>query len=77
MTKEFFKNLYNRDVEVKPEGILHLIQRKIDEDTNNKLCKDFTEEEISFAMFQIGPMKAAGLDGYPAHFFQQNWDIIK
>jgi hypothetical protein len=26
MTKEFFKNLYNRDVEIKPEGILHLIQ---------------------------------------------------
>ena len=26
-------------------------------------------------MFQMFPIKAPGLDGFPAHFFQQDWDV--
>jgi hypothetical protein len=77
MTKVFFQDLYNRDESVEPDGILKLIQRKIDVNTNDRLCQDFTDEEISNALFQIGPMKAPGPDGYPAHFFQTNWALFK
>jgi len=28
-------------------------------------------------LFQIGPLKAPGLDGFPARFFQTNWDLLK
>jgi hypothetical protein len=77
MTEVFFKSLYSRDETVEPDGILKLIQRKIDANTNDILCKDFTDEEISNALFQIGPMKAPGPDGYPARFFQRNWALIK
>jgi hypothetical protein len=41
----------------------------ISQEVNAGLCKDFIDEEISNAMFQIGPLKAPGLDGFPAHFF--------
>ena len=41
------------------------------------LCKEFTEKEISDALFQIGPLKAPGPDGFPARFFQRNWGLLK
>jgi hypothetical protein len=36
---------------------------------NNKLTNDFFDEEISNALFQIGPLKAPGADGFPSRFF--------
>ena len=44
---------------------------------NLQLCKEFTDEEISDALFQIGPLKAPGPDGFPARFFQRNWLLMK
>jgi hypothetical protein len=44
---------------------------------NADLCKEFTEEEISNALFQIGPLKAPGPDGFPARFFQWNWEVLR
>jgi hypothetical protein len=29
-------------------------------------------DEISDALFQIGPIKAPGSDGLPTHFYQRN-----
>jgi hypothetical protein len=77
MTTEFFKDLYSTDESVDPEGILHLFQEKINAETNEKLCQDFTDDEISNALFQIGPMKSPGPDGFPARFFQRNWGLVK
>jgi hypothetical protein len=44
---------------------------------NDDLCKEFSEEEISNALFQIGPLKVPGADGFPARFFQRNWATLK
>jgi hypothetical protein len=54
-----------------------LFQRCISEETNASLCKGFSEEEISDALFQIGPLKAPGPDGFPVMFFQRNWEALK
>lgn len=35
---------------------------------NEDLEKEFTEKEISDALFQIGPLKAPGPDGFHACF---------
>lgn len=44
---------------------------------NEELEKEFTEKAISDALFQIGPLKAPGPDGFHARFYQRNWGGIK
>jgi hypothetical protein len=57
--------------------VVNLFANNINEDVNEQFCKGFTAEEISDALFQIGPLKAPGPDGFPARFFQRNWGVLK
>jgi hypothetical protein len=75
MVTDFFKTLYMADPEVSPEEVVNLLQLLTFRDMNESLCKDFSEEEISDVLFQIGPLKASGPDGFLARFFQHNWDV--
>jgi hypothetical protein len=77
LTVSFFKHLYTRDPTINGDPIIAQTQELIDEDMNTKLCKDFSVKEISDALFQIGPLKAPGPDGFPARFYQRNWDIMR
>jgi hypothetical protein len=77
MATSYFKELFTRDPSVNSERLLDLTQQKVTSEMNENLCKDFTDEEISDALFQIGPLKAPGVDGFPAHFYQRNWGTIK
>jgi hypothetical protein len=77
MTTEFFKELYTKDNTVNPSLILDKIHATVSQDMNEQLCKEFTETEISDALFQIGPLKAPGKDGLPACFYQRNWALLK
>jgi kynurenine formamidase len=77
MTRDFFQLLYTADENVHPEEIMHLVQLCITEEMNEELCKVFSEKEIGDALFQMGPLKVVGLDGFPARFFQRNWEIVK
>jgi hypothetical protein len=54
-----------------------LFEPKITNDMNFELCKPFSAEEISDAMFQIGTLKAPGPDRLPGRFFQRNWLTLK
>jgi hypothetical protein len=69
--------LYNVDPNVQPEGLLHLIQPKITEEMNKELCKEVSNEEVGDALFQMGPLKEPDPDGFPARFFQKNWETMK
>jgi hypothetical protein len=44
---------------------------------NDSLMAPFSEKEIGDALFQIGPLKAPGPDGFPARFLQRNWGMLK
>jgi hypothetical protein len=70
---DFFKNLYKNDTEVDPKMILELVQPKVTEEMNKDLLREYCDEEIGDALFQIGPLKAPGPDGFPTRFFQRNW----
>jgi hypothetical protein len=77
MTTIFFKRLYAADPGVIPDEVAQLFQSCISDETNAALCRDFLEEEISSALFQIGPLKAPGPDGFPSRFFQRNREVLK
>lgn len=77
MTRDFFRNLYEKDAEVFPHEMLELVNERISEEMNQRLTKPFEAEEVSNALFQIGPLKAPGPDGFPARFFQKNWDVLR
>lgn len=77
LATSFFSNLYSSDQNINPQFLLRQIESKFTEAMNETLCKDFTSDEINDALFQIGPLKASWPDGFPARFFQRNWDVLK
>jgi hypothetical protein len=77
MATSYFKELFTRDPSLNANRLLSLTQHKVTNEMNELLCRDFTTEEISDALFQIGPLKAPGVDGFPTRFYQHNWGTIK
>lgn len=77
MATQYFREMYTADPNLDHSKTTQLIKEKVSISMNENLCKDFTEEEISLAMFQIGPLKAPGPDGFPARFYQRNWGTLK
>ena len=68
ITNDFFKNLYSCDSVVNPSRIISLVKPLVTDQMNEDLCKPFSEQEISDALFQIG---------FPARFFQRNWGCLR
>jgi hypothetical protein len=77
MAHQYFGDLFSMDREVAPDHVLNLVEQMVTPTMNQHLCEAFTEKEISDAMFQMGPLKAPGLDGFPARFYQRNWLVVK
>jgi hypothetical protein len=77
MATEYFQQLFTADNDLDPTPVVDLIDHCISDEANDRLCGEFSEKEISDALFQIGPLKAPGPDGFPARFFQRNWATLK
>lgn len=43
---------------------------------NSKILCEFTSLEVKKAIFQMNPLSSPGLDGFPFHFYQENWLAI-
>jgi hypothetical protein len=72
LATDFFQMLFTRDEAVNPNIITDLILTCITDDMNNNICAPFFDKEISDALFQIGPQKAPGPDGFLARFFTKD-----
>jgi hypothetical protein len=77
LATDFFQSLYTHDETVNPNIITDLISPCINDKMNNNLCAPFSDKDTSDALFQIGPLKAPGPDGFPTRFLQRNWDLLK
>jgi hypothetical protein len=77
MARFFFQKLYTRDDHIDPTIITNLLEQCVDDDMNTSMCAPFSEKEISDALFQIGPLKTPGPDGFLARFLQQNWGLLR
>jgi hypothetical protein len=58
MATSHFKELLTRDPSLNPERLISMTTEKVTHMMNDDLRRDFTDEEIGDAMFQIGPLKA-------------------
>jgi hypothetical protein len=77
VASSFFNNLFLQDESVCPNEIINLMKSKLTAAMNESLIKDFSDWEIEKALFQIGPLKAPGPDGFHARFFHRNWRFLK
>ncbi|XP_073367699.1 uncharacterized protein [Aegilops tauschii subsp. strangulata] len=71
LATSYFKEVYTKDPTLAAGGVLECITPKVTVEMNESLCKPFSEKEISDALFQTGPLKAPGCDGFPAQFYQR------
>jgi len=72
----YFHWLYKSDGNGEVECCVNSIQPKVSAEMNHQLVAPVSMEEIQLALNQMDPLKAPGPDGFPACFFQQNWEIL-
>ena len=63
--------LFSRDPNLNPDDIVNLFEKKVSEDMSGALCKEFSDKEISDALFEIGPLKAPVLMGSRPDFTKE------
>jgi hypothetical protein len=73
----FYQHLYQSQGVPNMTMCLHFVEAKVTQDMWEEMDKPFTAEEVRFALFQMHPSKAPGVDGYTAGFFQRHWELVK
>jgi hypothetical protein len=77
MVHTFYEELFTSEPLVTMDSVIDAIPSKVDDQMNSDLCKAYTNDEIKAALFQMGPTKAPGPDGFPAMFYQVHWDLVQ
>jgi hypothetical protein len=75
MATKFYRELYTSEEVQGMDEVLASVPVKVSELMNNMLDAPFDPVEVKTALFEMYPTKAPGPDGFPAHFFQRNWDL--
>ncbi|CAM8943685.1 unnamed protein product [Rhodiola kirilowii] len=76
----YFGNIYQSSISMNAaeiEAQLEDVNPCITGEMNDMLLGDILEEEIREAVFSLGPLKAPGIDGFPAVFYQKFWNRLK
>jgi hypothetical protein len=72
----YFSGLFSTDCAGNLDLCLTHLDKRVTRSMNESLLRPFEVEEVSFALNQMGPLKAPGPDGLSAGFFQNHWDIL-
>ncbi|KAK5792926.1 hypothetical protein PVK06_034057 [Gossypium arboreum] len=73
---KYFGDLFTTSASGANDRVLDLVENRISDEMNENLLKPFTKEDIWCTVKSISPLKAPGIDGYPALFYQWYWHIV-
>ncbi|KAH1039054.1 hypothetical protein J1N35_040797 [Gossypium stocksii] len=73
---KYFDNLFSTTDTGDDEHLLGLVEKRITNSMNDELLKPFTKEDITRAVKLMTSLKARGIDGFPAIFYQRYWHIV-
>ncbi|CAL1367531.1 unnamed protein product [Linum trigynum] len=72
----YYKSLFTRVDRVIDTDILQGFPKVVSEEMNRELCEIPSHEEIKVAVFDLGPTKSPGPDGFAGMFFRRFWPKI-
>ena len=72
----FFSTLYKSEQDTYQPYQVQGCFPQIDQTRVASLAMPIDKEEIHAAICQMSPLKAPGIDGYPAGFYQAQWHIV-
>ena len=73
---EYFTNIFSSTGPSEYQECLQGMNPTVTNSMNTQLLAKFTEQEVKEAVFQMNPLGSPGPDGFPAHFYQTQWDNI-
>ncbi|KAA3461612.1 reverse transcriptase [Gossypium australe] len=73
---DYFAMLFSASEVGYDEHIFYLVEKRVTNSMNGSLSKQFTEEDICNAVKTMPSLKAPGVDGFVATFFQRYWNIV-
>jgi hypothetical protein len=73
---DYFQGLFTAGTDLEVEQSTRFIEKRVTPSMNQELTAAVSMEEITAALHQMAPLKAPGPDGFPACFYQHNWDML-
>lgn len=72
----YFLNLFRSVGSHNSSRLLNCVERKVSNQMNEELMRDYSKEEVVQTLKSIGNLKAPGPDGSPALFYKEYWEIV-
>ncbi|KAH1129370.1 hypothetical protein J1N35_000748 [Gossypium stocksii] len=76
IASKYFDNLFSTSTSGNDNHLLGLVEKRITDSMNDDLLHPFTNEDTERAIKAMTSLKAPGIDGFQAIFYQRFWHIV-